>query len=78
MSSDGTIIEGKTRTIKNYQKYEGLSEKTDIYWLLTRWIGRSISKNASISSSIQYSLAYSWEVITVSSRPKVRCKFAKL
>ena len=71
MSSDGTIIEGKTRTIKNYQKYEGLYEKTDLYWLLTRWIGRSISKNDSISSSIQYSLAYSWEVITVSSRSKV-------
>jgi len=27
MSSDGTIIEGKTRTIKNYQKYEGISKK---------------------------------------------------
>ena len=73
-----TIIEGEIRTIKNYQKYGGLSEKTDIYWLLTWWIGRSINKNASISSSIQYSLAYSWEVFTVSSGPKVRRKFAKL
>ena len=52
MSSDGTIIEGKTRTIKNYQKYEGLSEKTDIHWFLTWWIGRSIGKNPSYFNTI--------------------------